>query len=168
MQVGDREDPLRGRRCAAVEHFHGVATVVTKLLCMVQPDDAYFGRKDAQQLHMIRASARDLNLPVRILDVATVREPGGLAMSSRNGLLSAAERQRAAGLPAAIAAARAALAGGEHSAATVLRPPNGHSPHTAPTSSTSRSSTRRRFSALDVHSAARCCCCSRRASATCA
>lgn len=118
VQVGDGADRFEGQ-VRGPEHFYGVATVVTKLLCIAQPDDAYFGRKDAQQLHVIRRVVRDLNLPVRIVGVATVREPGGLAMSSRNSLLSAGERERAAGIPAAIAAARAALARGEHSAAAV-------------------------------------------------
>jgi len=101
------------------EHFGGVATVVTKLLCIAQPDEAYFGRKDAQQLHLIRRLAADLNLPVKIVGVDTVREPGGLALSSRNALLDADERRRAAGLPAAIAAAREAVAAGERTAPTV-------------------------------------------------
>ena len=93
------------------EHFRGVSTVVTKLLCMAMPDVAYFGQKDAQQVVVIRRLAADLNLPVRIEALPTVREPDGLAMSSRNALLSADERARALALPAALhAAARAGRA----------------------------------------------------------
>ena len=87
------------------EHFRGVATVVTKLLCMALPDVAYFGQKDAQQVVIIRRLALDLNLPVRIEALPTVREPDGLAMSSRNALLGPDERARALALPAALAAA---------------------------------------------------------------
>jgi len=102
------------------EHFRGVATVVTKLLCMALPDIAYFGQKDAQQVVVIRRLVADLNLPVRIEALATVREPDGLAMSSRNALLAPDERSRALALPAALAAARALTATGERSAAALL------------------------------------------------
>jgi len=77
-------------------HFTGVATVVTKLLNLVQPDVAVFGQKDYQQLLVIQRLVRDLALPVRILAAPTMREPNGLAMSSRNQYLSADERRRAA------------------------------------------------------------------------
>jgi pantoate--beta-alanine ligase len=77
------------------EHFRGVATVVTKLLCMALPDVAYFGQKDAQQVLVIRRLAGDLNVPVRIEARPTVREADGLAMSSRNALLAPDERARA-------------------------------------------------------------------------
>jgi pantoate--beta-alanine ligase len=97
------------------EHFRGVATVVTKLLCMAMPDVAYFGQKDAQQVVIIRRLAQDLNLPVRIEALPTVREPDGLAMSSRNTLLSPDERARALAMPAALAAARETAATGERS-----------------------------------------------------
>jgi pantoate--beta-alanine ligase len=97
------------------EHFRGVATVVTKLLGMTMPDVAYFGRKDAQQVVVIRRLVDDLNLPVRIEALATVREPDGLAMSSRNVLLSPGERARALALPAALDAAQELLAAGERS-----------------------------------------------------
>jgi pantoate--beta-alanine ligase len=76
-------------------HFRGVTTVVTKLLCMALPDVAYFGQKDAQQVVVIRHLVADLNLPVAIEALPTVREPDGLAMSSRNALLSRSERERA-------------------------------------------------------------------------
>jgi pantoate--beta-alanine ligase len=77
-------------------HFTGVATVVTKLLNLVQPDVAVFGQKDYQQLLVIQRLVRDLALPIEILAAPTKREPSGLAMSSRNQYLSADERQRAA------------------------------------------------------------------------
>jgi pantoate--beta-alanine ligase len=101
-------------------HFRGVATVVTKLLCMTLPDVAYFGQKDAQQVVVIRRLTRDLNLPVRIEALATVREPDGLAMSSRNALLAPDERRRAVALPAALEAARALAASGERSEQALL------------------------------------------------
>jgi pantoate--beta-alanine ligase len=97
-------------------HFRGVATVVTKLLSMAAPDVAYFGQKDAQQLVLIRRLVADLNLPVRIEGLPTVREPDGLAMSSRNALLSSSDRTRALALPAALEAARHLLGAGERDA----------------------------------------------------
>lgn len=101
-------------------HFRGVSTVVTKLLCMAMPDVAYFGQKDAQQALVIRRLARDLNLAVRIEALPTVREPDGLALSSRNALLSSDERARALALPAALQAADELAADGERSAAALL------------------------------------------------
>jgi pantoate--beta-alanine ligase len=101
-------------------HFRGVTTVVTKLLCMAMPDVAYFGQKDAQQLVVIRRLVEDLNLPVRIEARPTVREADGLAMSSRNRLLSAEERSRARALPAALRAAHERAVAGERSTAALL------------------------------------------------
>ncbi|HMD57833.1 MAG TPA: pantoate--beta-alanine ligase [Solirubrobacteraceae bacterium] len=109
------EGAARGR-----EHFRGVSTVVAKLLGMVAPDVAYFGQKDAQQVLVIRRMVADLNIPVRVEALPTVRDRDGLALSSRNALLSPGERARALALPASLAAARELIACGERSA-TALR-----------------------------------------------
>jgi pantoate--beta-alanine ligase len=93
-------------------HFRGVATVVAKLFAMARPDVAYFGEKDAQQLAIVEAMAADLNMPVRIVAVPTVREDDGLAVSSRNARLSPGERRVAPMLYRALEAARASLAAG--------------------------------------------------------
>jgi len=100
-------------------HFRGVATVVMKLLQIVQPDRAYFGEKDAQQLAIIRRMVKDLNVPVSVVAVATVREPDGLAMSSRNRHLTPDERRRAAVLSQALFAACDLVQRGERSAEAI-------------------------------------------------
>lgn len=101
-------------------HFEGVATVVTKLLALTGPCVAVFGRKDYQQFRVVSRLARDLFLPAEIVGLPTIREPDGLALSSRNRYLSAPDRARAAAIPAALRAARALYAGGERDAAVFL------------------------------------------------
>jgi pantoate--beta-alanine ligase len=101
-------DPARRGR----EHFRGVTTVVAKLLNSVQPDVAYFGQKDAQQAIVIRRMAEDLDFPVRVEVLPTVREPDGLALSSRNAYLDADERERATAISRSLRAAREAAASG--------------------------------------------------------
>ena len=101
-------------------HFDGVTTVVTKLFNMVAPDAAYFGQKDAQQALVIGRLVRDLDMPVRIEVCPTVREPDGLAMSSRNAYLDGEQRERAAALNRALAAAETVVEAGELRASAVL------------------------------------------------
>lgn len=91
-------------------HFDGMLTVVAKLLHLTRPDVAFFGEKDAQQLALVRRMARDLNFPVEIVGVPTVREPDGLALSSRNRFLDVEERRTALALSRALFAARDRLA----------------------------------------------------------
>jgi pantoate--beta-alanine ligase len=113
VEVGDLTEVMEGdpaRRGPG--HFRGVTTVVAKLLNVVGPQVAYFGQKDAQQAVVIRRMARDLDFPVEIEVLPTVREPDGLAMSSRNRYLSDEERARATGLSRALERAREAAAGG--------------------------------------------------------
>lgn len=100
-------------------HFSGVSTVVAKLLNMAGPDVAYFGQKDAQQALVVRRLVSDLNFPVRIEICPTVRESDGLAMSSRNGLLSSAERERATALHHALQLAAAQIEAGERDAEAI-------------------------------------------------
>lgn len=102
------------------EHFAGVATVVLKLLNMVGPTHAYFGQKDAQQALVLRKLVRDLDVPVKLVIGPTVRDPDGLALSSRNAYLSAPERERALGLSRALRAAQERVQRGERDAAAVL------------------------------------------------
>jgi pantoate--beta-alanine ligase len=121
VEVAGLTDVLCGhpdRRGA--EHFRGVTTVVTKLFNIVGPDAAYFGQKDAQQALVIRKLVRDLDMPVRIEVVPTVREPDGLAMSSRNAYLAPDERERALALHRALAAAERAVDEGRVGAGEVL------------------------------------------------
>jgi pantoate--beta-alanine ligase len=114
-EVLDGDPGRRGR-----QHFDGVTTVVTKLLNMAQPDAAYFGQKDAQQALVIRRLVRDLDIPVEVRVVPTVREPDGLAMSSRNVYLTEEERERAVGLSRALEAAGREVAAGHIDARSVL------------------------------------------------
>lgn len=109
--------PLEGE--ARPGHFRGVATVVCKLFNMVRPDRAYFGQKDAQQLQVIRRMNADLNIGVELTAMPTVREPDGLAMSSRNAYLSAEQRRAAPVLHAALQAAQELYDCGERQADTL-------------------------------------------------
>lgn len=121
VSVSGLTDVLCGdARRRGAGHFEGVTTVVTKLLNMVGPDVAYFGQKDAQQALVVRRLVRDLDIPVAIEVRPTVREPDGLALSSRNAYLDAADRARATALSRALAAAEAAVERGEVDAPTVL------------------------------------------------
>jgi pantoate--beta-alanine ligase len=102
-------------------HFRGVATVVLKLLNIVQPDRAYFGEKDAQQIAVIRQLVKDLNVPVAIVEVPTVREADGLALSSRNAYLTAEERRVAPVLHRALQAAALSISAGATCAAEIKK-----------------------------------------------
>jgi pantoate--beta-alanine ligase len=115
VTVGGVSGPLEGEVRGAA-HFAGVATVVCKLLNMAQPDVAFFGQKDAQQVAVIRRLVRDLDIPAEIEVGATVREPDGLALSSRNARLRDGERERALALRQALDAVRDHAAAGERDA----------------------------------------------------
>ncbi len=121
VEVAALAEPLEGV-VRGTQHFKGVATVVTKLLNMAQPDEAFFGQKDAQQALIIRRLVRDLDFPVRIEVCPTVREPDGLAMSSRNTLLDAESRRRAPALSRALFAVANAVAGGETDVKAAMTP----------------------------------------------
>jgi pantoate--beta-alanine ligase len=135
-------------------HFRGVATVVMKLFQIVQPDRAYFGEKDAQQLAIVRRLTADFNVPTTIVEVPTVREPDGLAMSSRNRRLAPDERTSAVCLYRALVEARRLIASGVRRAAFITQSAAALVPHSEtlkleyPRSSTrlpcSRSGVRRR------------------------
>jgi len=112
VRIAGLTEHLEGEH-RGIAHFEGVATVVCKLLNMAQPDVAYFGQKDAQQAAVIRRLVRDLDIPVRIAVQPTVREPDGLALSSRNVHLKGADRERALALRRALEAAAESVAAGQ-------------------------------------------------------
>jgi pantoate--beta-alanine ligase len=118
IDLTDLSTKLEGARRPG--HFRGVATIVAKLFNLTRPHRAYFGQKDAQQCVVIRRLVADLNFDLEVVVCPTVREPDGLAMSSRNAYLTPEERPRAAVLYRALQAAATALAAGERDAA-VLR-----------------------------------------------
>ncbi|TCL71614.1 pantoate--beta-alanine ligase [Hydrogenispora ethanolica] len=119
VTVGELTEGLCG--ASRPGHFQGVATVVLKLFHIVQPDRAYFGEKDAQQLRVIRRMARDLNLGLAVVGCPIVREPDGLALSSRNIFLAPAERQAALVLYRTLQRAGELLAAGERDSTALRR-----------------------------------------------
>jgi pantoate--beta-alanine ligase len=119
VEVHGLQDVLCGPRRPG--HFRGVATVVLKLFNIVRPDQAYFGQKDAQQTRLIQQMVHDLDLPVAIRVCPIVREPDGLALSSRNAYLSPAERRQAVVLYQALEEVRRLVAAGERRAALLIQ-----------------------------------------------
>jgi len=119
VRVTGLDSVLEGR--SRPGHFEGVATVVLKLLNVVAPDEVWLGQKDAQQARILEQMCGDLFVPVRVRRAPTVREPDGLARSSRNAYLGARDRAAAAVLARGLASARAALDSGERSAARIER-----------------------------------------------
>ena len=119
VSVGGLAETLEGAH-RGVGHFDGVATVVTKLFNIVAPDVAYFGQKDAQQTLVIRRLVHDLNLPVEVEICPIVREPDGLAMSSRNARLTPGERNRASALSRALRVAETLVAAGGTDVPTIV------------------------------------------------
>jgi pantoate--beta-alanine ligase len=124
VEPGEFAKPL----CGAFRpgHFRGVATVVCKLFNMVQPDVVFFGQKDFQQCAVVRRMAFDLNLPIEIVTVPTVREPDGLAMSSRNRYLSEEERRRALAISRGLFAAVHEFRSGERDVEKLVAMAKGH------------------------------------------
>ncbi|MDY0295932.1 MAG: pantoate--beta-alanine ligase [Acidobacteriota bacterium] len=118
VEQGVLGEHLCGRRRPG--HFSGVLTVVAKLLGICRPERVYFGAKDAQQAIMVSRMIRDLNMAVKARILPIVRDPDGLALSSRNQYLSSAERERALILPGALRAARRIIDAGERNAATIV------------------------------------------------
>ncbi len=119
VEVQELSDVLEG--ASRPGHFRGVATVVLKLFNLVQPDRAYFGQKDAQQVRIIQQMVRDLNVPVEVVVRPTVREPDGLALSSRNQYLDADQRREAVALNQALEEAEAAIRAGERDPTVIER-----------------------------------------------
>lgn len=117
VDVGGLSDRMEGAMRPG--HFRGVATVVLKLFNIVQPDLAYFGQKDAQQVQVIDRLIRDLELPVQLRVCSTVRDPDGLALSSRNSYLSPTDREHALSLTRSLQAAKSMIAAGERDANSV-------------------------------------------------
>ncbi|HUX87805.1 MAG TPA: pantoate--beta-alanine ligase [Chloroflexota bacterium] len=119
VDVGPISERLEGK--SRPGHFRGVATVVTKLFNLVQPQRAYFGQKDGQQCVVVKKLVGDLGLPIEVVVVPTVREPDGLALSSRNVYLTPVERIAARVLSSSLLSARAAYQAGERSGAALRR-----------------------------------------------
>jgi len=119
VSVDELTRPLEGEHRPG--HFRGVATVVAKLFNAMQPDRAYFGQKDAQQLAVVRRMVKDLDFPLEVVACPTMREPDGLAMSSRNSRLNSEERRASTVLYRALSAAQRAYAGGERQAEALRR-----------------------------------------------